>query len=942
MRPPRSPGFGGETVSELDTLKRERRRERRAHEADPFETSTSGCCLSCLSACCGAAFVLVGVLMPTIVDFVIDARVRRTIVLSSSTENIDVYEAWRATRADDPLAYEEVYLFDILNAAEVLANRTRPRVAERGPFVVRRARRKFGVTFDDARGEVKFSEWQQSQFMPERSAGSLDDSITAVSLPYIVLMRNLDVGRARRTVLGARREEIIEAAFTLRVLHRSVATLASSGARWNMLLDPSDEFCRGVDCGLHGECVGLGYCKCADGFTGDSCNDPPDPCATVDCGRYGRCSATNWSVTSAMCTCHGKRRGPRCEVPPLTATAFGTVPGQAGYGCRSYGGAFTDTYYRTTDGCRGCCMLICGAESPNFSQRQCMTYSGIISKTAATPNGCDCEDQCNVAICGPGKSGKMAYACRNNGTCTCPTGLSGRWCDRCAVGNHGHTCLTKIVVASQPSKFVTLSPAQTQAVNDTLNDGTGENLLLFLAAGRSWGGLNLGSDALKCVCTSISCRICTPARASCSNVSAGTSCGAGTRSGAQILSAATPAATVWAEFLANMSLSSQEGSVLLKYMNFHGSNEIRELTAAGDGPISKRTVRDVLGGYTSAYQTALCPYWCLNLERKEFAKQPYFGVLRHNHTGRADALTRGALPSVYETGRRVIDDARRVIQFQGVRDLSDIWGAGTLNVSGTDPLLGGIQPRLSAEAGPGEEPLPKADVVEQTLWSEPLLRPTLWAYSERQATRGIDCLKFRMQRANWLRSSSGARPGVRRDGLVEIAALGAPGLTLSMPYAFADNSMGFTYARPRHDPAAAAAPQPWEGLASEFLAEPVTGFFMNYTLQVQLNAELEPFSFRAWRDVSAEKTNSMIPVGWTRYGGAVSDEDKDAFKVKYYDFMAWSRTVLFVCLAFGVLWLAVSGCCLVTVCTKESVLVDPGAPVATAGWATAIPQERGW
>ncbi len=59
------------------------------------------------------------------------------------------------------------------------------------------------------------------------------------------------------------------------------------------------------DCGEHGECL-YGFCVCIDGYSGDLCDIPPDPCDGIDCGANGTC-------VDGTCECDAGYEGENCE-----------------------------------------------------------------------------------------------------------------------------------------------------------------------------------------------------------------------------------------------------------------------------------------------------------------------------------------------------------------------------------------------------------------------------------------------------------------------------------------------------------------------------------------------------------------------------------------------------------------------------------------------------
>ncbi|CAF4222241.1 unnamed protein product, partial [Rotaria sp. Silwood2] len=73
---------------------------------------------------------------------------------------------------------------------------------------------------------------------------------------------------------------------------------------------PQHNPCDNVYCG-HGQCR-EGVCVCYTGYTGPSCEIPPDLCASINCYQ-GTCS-------EGHCVCYEEYTGPYCDTPLLTTT----------------------------------------------------------------------------------------------------------------------------------------------------------------------------------------------------------------------------------------------------------------------------------------------------------------------------------------------------------------------------------------------------------------------------------------------------------------------------------------------------------------------------------------------------------------------------------------------------------------------------------------------
>ena len=109
--------------------------------------------------------------------------------------------------------------------------------------------------------------------------------------------------------------------------------------------DPAS-ICSTVDCGEHGTCttvdtppppgspatsIPTATCECEEGWQGEACEIPSDPCmypALVDCGDHRTCN-------DGVCTCSAAYSGDVCEVAPLPCCrSDGRGPDSAYGSCR--------------------------------------------------------------------------------------------------------------------------------------------------------------------------------------------------------------------------------------------------------------------------------------------------------------------------------------------------------------------------------------------------------------------------------------------------------------------------------------------------------------------------------------------------------------------------------------------------------------------------------
>ena len=83
--------------------------------------------------------------------------------------------------------YRKYYLFDVVNAAAAARGDERPRLVERGPFVYREVLEKRNVTFPDDE-TIQYLAMSRLYFEPDLSNGSLNDQITFINLPALVII----------------------------------------------------------------------------------------------------------------------------------------------------------------------------------------------------------------------------------------------------------------------------------------------------------------------------------------------------------------------------------------------------------------------------------------------------------------------------------------------------------------------------------------------------------------------------------------------------------------------------------------------------------------------------------------------------------------------------------------------------------------------------------
>ncbi len=92
-------------------------------------------------------------------------------------EGTATYKNWE--KAPIPL-YMKVYLFNVTNSQEVMAEQAQPIVQELGPYTFSEVHVRVNVdAYDNA--TLKFQQKKLWRFLPELSNGSLDDPVTTVN-----------------------------------------------------------------------------------------------------------------------------------------------------------------------------------------------------------------------------------------------------------------------------------------------------------------------------------------------------------------------------------------------------------------------------------------------------------------------------------------------------------------------------------------------------------------------------------------------------------------------------------------------------------------------------------------------------------------------------------------------------------------------------------------
>lgn len=81
----------------------------------------------------------------------------------------------------------KIFFFEVLNPLEVEMNSSRPIVRERGPYFYSVKSWKDVLEFEDGNRLMSYKEHRSYHFVRERSIGSLDEEITILNIPLLVI-----------------------------------------------------------------------------------------------------------------------------------------------------------------------------------------------------------------------------------------------------------------------------------------------------------------------------------------------------------------------------------------------------------------------------------------------------------------------------------------------------------------------------------------------------------------------------------------------------------------------------------------------------------------------------------------------------------------------------------------------------------------------------------
>uniref|UniRef100_A0A8C0MTN2 Platelet glycoprotein 4 n=2 Tax=Canis lupus familiaris TaxID=9615 RepID=A0A8C0MTN2_CANLF len=139
-----------------------------------------GCDRNCgliAGAVIGAVLALLGGILMPVGDMLIEKTIKKEVVLEEGTI---AFKNWVKTGTE---VYRQFWIFDVQNAQEVVANSSKIKVKQRGPYTYRvRYLAKENITHDTENHLVSFVQPNGAIFEPSLSVGTEDDTMTVLNL----------------------------------------------------------------------------------------------------------------------------------------------------------------------------------------------------------------------------------------------------------------------------------------------------------------------------------------------------------------------------------------------------------------------------------------------------------------------------------------------------------------------------------------------------------------------------------------------------------------------------------------------------------------------------------------------------------------------------------------------------------------------------------------
>uniref|UniRef100_A0A667GDH4 Platelet glycoprotein 4 n=1 Tax=Lynx canadensis TaxID=61383 RepID=A0A667GDH4_LYNCA len=139
-----------------------------------------GCDRNCgliAGAVIGAVLAVFGGILMPVGDMLIERTIKKEVVLEEGTI---AYQNWVKTGTE---VYRQFWIYDVQNPQEVVANSSKIKVKQRGPYTYRvRYLAKKNITHDPENHTVSFLQPNEAIFEPSLSAGTENDTWTVLNL----------------------------------------------------------------------------------------------------------------------------------------------------------------------------------------------------------------------------------------------------------------------------------------------------------------------------------------------------------------------------------------------------------------------------------------------------------------------------------------------------------------------------------------------------------------------------------------------------------------------------------------------------------------------------------------------------------------------------------------------------------------------------------------
>ena len=171
--------------------------------------------------------------------------------------------------------------------------------------------------------------------------------------------------------------------------------------------------CPTINCGVHGTCVegSPPNCTCNSSYTGDRCQNAPDPCLGQTCSNHGTCSL-------GVCTCTGGFTGTLCQNPP-NATCLDGIQNQNETGVDCGGPCPACPTYSWSYGNWTVCSVSCGGGTETRTAT-CVSSPGNMPAVATFCNSL--HPPITQQICNPDTCPTYRWQAGSWGVCTTECG----------------------------------------------------------------------------------------------------------------------------------------------------------------------------------------------------------------------------------------------------------------------------------------------------------------------------------------------------------------------------------------------------------------------------------------------------------------------------------------------------------------------------------------